>query len=106
MLPTASLLFLFAFAPSLHGSHASQKRQNAEADRLHLERFRDRAALERAIRAWTLVKIVPTAAYELDPDIGSADPGHEELYAYARPWVKAFLDRELGAAHAVTGIRF
>lgn len=106
MQPVLVMLLALAAVPSLRGSSDSQMRQNKEADRLGLERYRDRPALEKAVRSGRLIVITPTPAYELDSGIGSADHGHETLYAHAKPWVKTFLDRELGPVHAATGIRF
>ena len=100
------LALTFAFSPSLRGSHASQARQNTMANRLKLERYCNRNELEKAIAVHKLVLITDGPAYTLDKDIGSADPGHEALYRHSRPWVKTFLDQELGSAHKVTGAEF
>ncbi len=103
LLPTGA----FARDPKpLAGSSASQQRQNRIADRYDLTRLRRREDLERFIKAGLLVRIDDSAAYDLDKDIGSMDPGHADLYRYARPWVKRFLDETLSEGLRETDQRF
>lgn len=90
---------------ALRGSVASQKRQNSVADKWDLTRLKDVSQLKRFIEKGRLVPIVDTDAYYLDA-VGSEDPDNADLYAHARPWVKKFLDAELGAAHSDAGDRF
>lgn len=88
---------------ALKGGRVSQTKQNRAADKLDLTRIKDRAQLERFIDRGYLVPVKGGDGYVLDPDLGSLDPGHEALYRHARPWTKAFLDRELKACHEKTG---
>lgn len=88
-----------------YGSPGMQERQNAAADRFGLSRVKDLGMLRRFIEAGRLVKIENTSSYALET-VGSHDHAHAELYAHARPWVKSFLDRELGAGAAKYGMRF
>jgi hypothetical protein len=93
-------------APSaLCGGPMAQKRHNKQADADDLTRLDDRADLERFIAQGWLVEIKDTHAYYLDT-IGGHDSAHADLYRYARPWTKRFLDKELGAAHAKFGHQF
>lgn len=93
-------------AQVLRGSPAALARENAVADRWRLSRIRDRAELRRFIDRGLLVPIRPTPAYALDETLGEADPDHRELYAHARPWVRAFLDDLLVEGHRLHGDRF
>ena len=84
----------------------AQKRQNAAADRHDLTRLEDRSELQGFIDKGLLVEIVSTDAYVIDETLGEMDPDHRRLYRYARPWTKAFLDREVGDAHDRFGTRY
>ncbi len=81
----------------------AQKKQNAAADRHDLTRLENREALKTFIANGLLVGIVSNAFYDIGLDLGEKDPLHRNLYRYARPWTKAFLDSELGTAHAIFG---
>jgi len=93
-------------APSLLGSTESLDAENCWVDSHKLERYRDRARLRQAIAADELVSVSDTDSYFIDQELGEEDPDVAELYVYARPWVKDFLDQFLGQAHAELGFRF
>lgn len=99
------LLFL-ASASTPHGAVLSQQRQNLAADRHGLVRYRDLAELQTAVAKGELVSITDTTVYEISEWLGSADPENRDLYRHARPWVRDFLDREIGALNLTTGARF
>ena len=110
MLSCAILALAMCAAPSEAAAGKrkglAQKRQNLAADADGLTRLKDAAQLARFIRKGLLVEVVDADAYALDPDIGSHDPSRQGLYRYARPWTKAFLDKELAAAPRPEGFRF
>lgn len=90
-------------APSaLRGSLAAQKQHNLDADADNLSRFESRDELKRFISKRLLVRISSTGSYYLSK-IGGHDPGHSELYRHARPWVRDYLNTELGFAHRKFG---
>jgi len=92
-------------APSaLRGGEAAQMRHNRSADADDLSRLEDRGDLKRFIAADLLVPIDDTSSYYLDT-VGGHDAGHAELYRYARPWTKRFLDRELKTVRETYGHR-
>jgi len=93
-------------APSLIGTSESLYEENRRADGCKLERYRDRDRLERAVASGELVLIGDSASYLIDAELGEEDPDQAEMYVYARPWVKYFLDQFLGRAHAELGFRF
>lgn len=72
--------------------------ENKAADDAGLPRFKDRSELEKAIADGELVPIEDTVAYYIHEELGEEDPDNAELYAYARPWTKKFLDDVLGRA--------
>jgi hypothetical protein len=90
----------------LRGSEDSLARENRMADAAGLPRLKDRTELETAIADGTLVPIEDTDAFVIDGELGEEDPDHAELYAYARPTTKVFLDDLLGEAHRRFGHRF
>ena len=100
------ILLIVSFEPSLDGSDDSLRRQNEEADRLHLERYADAASLKAAIALGDLVPVAATDAFTVDKDIGSKDRKHASLYRHVRTWTLAFIDRELSSGRAATGSRF
>ncbi len=90
----------------MRGGMTAGMRQNAAADRDDLTRFDDLQQLQQFIDRKLLVPVSATASYRLDTRMGSMDPGNRDAYAHARPWVRAFLDQELGKAHRLYGERF
>lgn len=94
-----------ADADPLSGGRSVQERHNLAADRDDLDRFGDLKDLRGFIRSGRLVRIGGGKAYRLWK-VGGHDPKNRDLYRYARPWVKTFLDKELGAAHRKFGARF
>lgn len=102
----AAFLFLAsagdARAQSLRGGKAAMTRQNAAADADGLTRLQDLDDLKRFIGQGHLVPIGNTRSYYLDGP-GSMDRTHAKYYRYARPWTKAFMDKELGALRAKFG---
>lgn len=93
------ILLYCSFAEARPYGHM-QRLQNDLADRYRLPRFRDFGELLSYVKEGKLSKVEDTAAYRLDVTLGERDPGHRDAYAHVQPWTKAFLDRELGAAHA------
>lgn len=89
----------------LRGSATAQKRHNLDADADDLSRIENREELRKFISKKILVLISGNSSYYLSR-IGGHDPAHSELYRYARPWTKKFLDRELGTASRKFGHKF
>lgn len=100
------LIALFSATAEARPHRFMQALQNELADHYHLPRFRDIGQLRASINSGKLVKVEETDAYSFDPTFGERDPEHRQLYAHVQPWTKAFLDRELGAAHAKFGTRY
>jgi hypothetical protein len=90
----------------LSGSRSSQIKQNKVANRHDLTRLKDLKQLRAFIADGLLVAVGDTDAYVIDKSLGEMDPDHADLYAHARPWVKAFLGDVLGECRASTGARF
>ncbi len=76
----------------LAGSPAALATENRVADEHDLTRLRDAVELRRFIGVGLLMKIVDTDGYFIDATLGEIDSANAALYAYARPWVKTFLD--------------
>ncbi len=101
------LLALFAPIPTeAHPRGYLQKLQNDAADRYDLSRLETLDDLRAFVDAGRLVSVGDTDAYAIDQTLAEMDPEHRDLYRHARPWTKAFLDHELGAAHDAFGTRY
>ncbi len=79
---------------SLKGSRISLARQNTIATSCDLSRIPDSFALRRMIRRGYLIRVPDSGiGYRLDRSIGGNLP-NDDLFRYARPWVKRFLASE------------
>jgi hypothetical protein len=100
------LILLLSGAAEAHPHGYMQRLQNDLADRYHLPRFKDIGQLKAYIKAGKMARVEDTDAYRLDATFGEKDPDHRDTYAHVQPWTKAFLDREIGAAHAKFGTQY
>jgi uncharacterized protein YcbK (DUF882 family) len=78
-------------ASSLRGSHASQKKQNKEADREKLTRIETDAQLQKFKQAGLLVQLPQNEAVQIDDRL-------EQKWRWCRPWTAIFL-RDLGKSY-------
>jgi len=92
---------------TLIASSAELRQENLIADKCRISEIKDKANLKWYIEQGFLVPLrdADDEDYEVSPDLAEGDPDDPELYLYARPWTKDFIETLAARAHTELGIR-
>lgn len=81
--------------------------ENRTAERCRVSSIKDKINLRWYIEQGLLVPLrdADDEDYEISPDLAEGDPDDPELYLYARPWAKDFVEAFAARARAEIGVR-
>jgi len=94
-------------AVTLIASTEELLQENRTAEKCRISSIKDKTNLRWYIEQGLLVPLrdADDAPYEVSPDLAEGDPDDPEMYLYARPWTKEFIETFAARAQTEIGIR-